>query len=77
VNTFHVCGTLLAVWAVLASFLGITREGFPATPGATRAVGAISVVLTILAIGSAIYSGATENEEGGGGEGEAALILPL
>jgi hypothetical protein len=75
VNTFHVCGTLLAVWAVLVSFLGITREGFPTTPGATRAVGAISVVLTILAIGSAIYSGATENEEGG--EGEAALILPL
>lgn len=74
-NAFHVFGSLLAVWAVVVSFLGITREGFPATPGATRAVGVISVVLTILAIGSAIYSGATEEDKGG--EGAAALILPL
>jgi hypothetical protein len=75
VNAFHVYGTLLAVWAVVVSFLGITREGFPGTPGATRAVGVISVVLTIVAIGSAVYSGATEEDEGG--ESEAALILPL
>jgi hypothetical protein len=75
VNAFHVFGTLLALWALLVSFLGITREGFPGTPGATRAVGAISVALTVLAIASAVYTGATEEEEGG--ESEAALALPL
>jgi hypothetical protein len=75
VNAFHVCGIILALWALLVTFIGVTREGFPATAGAARAVGAISVVLTIAAIGSGIYSAATEEEEGGEEE-ESALLLP-
>ena len=76
-NAFHVCGALLAVWALVVSFLGITREGFPASDSAARAVGAVSVVLTLLAIGSALYTGATEEEEHPEGGDEAALVRPI
>ena len=74
-NAFHVCGILLAAWALTVSFLGITREGFPESPGAARAVGAISVLLAMAAIGTAIYTSATEEEESEeGGETEQALV---
>jgi hypothetical protein len=71
VNAFHVCGALFAVWALVVSFLGITRESFPPTDGAARAVGLISVVLCLGAIGTAVYTSATEEE--GGEEEHAAL----
>ena len=70
-NAFHVCGALFAIWALVVSFLGITRESFPATDGAARAVGLISAVLCFAAIGTAIYTSATE--EHGGEEEHAAL----
>jgi hypothetical protein len=75
VNAFHVCGIILALWALLVTFIGVTRESFPATDGAARAVAAISIVLTIAAIGSGIYTAATEEHEGGEEE-ESALLLP-
>jgi hypothetical protein len=75
VNAFHVCGIILALWALIVTFIGVTRESFPATDGAARAVGAISIVLTIAAIGSGLYTSATEEEEGGEEE-ESALLLP-
>jgi predicted permease len=77
VNAFHVCGALLAIWALVVAVLGITREGFPASDRAARAVGAVSVVLTLLAIGTAIYTGAAEEEEHPEGGDEAALVRPL
>jgi hypothetical protein len=77
VNAYHVCGVLFAAWAVIVSFLGITREDFPATAGAQRAVAIVSVVLAVATIGSAIYTGATEEEEEGGGSEEAALTLGI
>jgi len=73
VNAFHVCGALFAGWALLVSFLGITRERFPGSAGAARAVGAISVILAILAIGTGVYTAANEEHEGGE---EAASVLP-
>jgi hypothetical protein len=76
VNAYHFCGIAFAVWAVLVSFVGITREEFPATPGAQRTVAAISILLAIATIGSAIYTGATEDDEDSGGGGQA-LVLPL
>jgi hypothetical protein len=78
VNAFHVCGALFAAWALLVSFLGITREDFPASSRAARLVGGISILLATLAIGTAIYTGATEEEEEEENEGgeEAALVLP-
>jgi hypothetical protein len=65
----------LAAWALIVTAIGVRRENFPATPGATRLVGAISIVLVLTAIGLAIYLSATEEEEEGGGE-HAALVLP-
>jgi hypothetical protein len=75
VNAFHVCGIALAAWALIAAFLGITRENFPGSPGAERAVAAISILLALAAISSGIYTGLTEEEEEGG-EG-AAVVLPI
>ena len=62
-NSFHVLGGLLALWAVLVSFLGITRENFPASKPAERAVALISAVLVAGAIGSAVVTGANEKAE--------------
>ena len=77
-NVYHVCGGLLALWAVLVSFLGITREDFPGSAGGMRIVGTISVVLALATVGSAIYVGATEDKESGGGhEGGHAFVQPL
>jgi hypothetical protein len=75
VNAFHVCGALFAIWALVVSFLGITRERFPPTDGAARAAGLLSVVLCLAAIGTAVYTSATEEEEPAeeGGE-EAGLV---
>ena len=73
-NAFHVCGILFVVWAVTVAFLGISRESFPGTEGAARAVGAISMLLAAAAIGTAIYTSATEEEEGGE---EQALVLGI
>jgi hypothetical protein len=74
VNAFHVCGALFAAWALVVSFLGITRESFPSTDGAARGVGLVTVVLCLAAIGTAIYTSATEEEEG---EEENALVLRI
>jgi hypothetical protein len=63
VEGFYIAGGALAVWALIVSALGVVREDFPSTPGATRLVGAISIVLVIAAIGSAIYFSATEEHE--------------
>ena len=67
-NAYHVCGVVFAIWAVLVSFVGITREDFPATKGAARLVGMVSVLLALATIGSAIYIGATEEDDEGGSE---------
>jgi plastocyanin len=68
VNAFHVIGGLFAIWAVVLSVVGITREGFPRTGRQAFGVGAVSVLLAVSTIGSAIITGALEEEE----EGEAA-----
>jgi hypothetical protein len=75
VNAFHVCGIIFAAWALVVSFLGITRENFPSSAGAARLVGAISITLAAAAIGTGIYTSATEEEEDEGGEGAAAVLL--
>jgi hypothetical protein len=74
VNAYHVCGGVLALWAVLVSVVGVTREDFPGSDGAARLVALVSVLLALATIGSAIYTGANEDEEEGGGH-EAALVL--
>jgi hypothetical protein len=51
---FFILGGLLVVWAVALAALGLSRPGFPASAGGGRAVMAISFVMIVLAIGSAI-----------------------
>jgi plastocyanin len=69
VNAFHVIGGLFAAWAVILAALGITREDFPRAGPQTVAVGTLSVLLAVSAIGSGIITSALEEEEE---EGEAA-----
>ena len=76
-NAFHVCGSILAAWALLLSFLGITREGFPGSTASARVVGAISVLLVAAAIFSAIYVGATEKKDEGKGGDKTGALLPF
>lgn len=72
-NAFEVMGAVLAIWALLVSFLGITREDFPGR--AEKLVGAISVILVIAAIGTAVYVGVTDKKAIEGKTG--TLSLPL
>jgi len=73
VEPFYFAGGALAAWALLVTALGVRRADFPRSPGTTRLVGAISVILVVTAIGLAIYLSATEEEEKGGEE-HAALV---
>jgi hypothetical protein len=73
VNAFHVCGIAFAAWALIVSFFGITRENFPGSPGAQRAVFAVSILLAAGAIGTGLYTSATEEEEAEGEEAAAVL----
>jgi hypothetical protein len=72
VEGFYFAAGALAGWAVLVTAIGVRVENFPATPRATRIVGAISIVLVATTIGLAIYLSATE-EHDKGGEKHAAL----
>ena len=74
-NAFPVCGILFAAWALTVSFLGITRGNFPGSAGAQRLVAAISIMLAAAAIGTGLYTSATEEEEEGGEETAAALRI--
>jgi plastocyanin len=79
VNAFHVIGALFALWAVILSIGGITRDDFPRRGFPSLAVGLISVLLAAGAIGSGIITSALEEEEGEEAEaaegGEGALTL--
>jgi plastocyanin len=73
VNAFHVIGSVLALWALTLTFIGVRRDDFPRSSRQTFAVGAISVLLAAGAIGSAIITGALEDdEEGHAAEGKSA-----
>jgi plastocyanin len=63
VNAFHVIGSLFALWAVTLAAVGIRREDFPRGGRQTLAVGTVSVLLAVSAIGSAIVTSALEEEE--------------
>jgi plastocyanin len=82
VNAFHVLGSLFVVWAITLAAVGITREGFPRSGRLAVAIGTISVLLALSAIGSAIVTSALEDEEeaegaeaGAGDRGGNALTL--
>jgi plastocyanin len=68
VNAFHVFGGLFAVWAVVLTAIGIRQDRFPRAGGQTLAVGAVSVLLAVSAIGSGIVTSALEEDEEEEGE---------
>jgi multisubunit Na+/H+ antiporter MnhB subunit len=72
VEGYYFAAGALVAWALILTVIGLRRENFPATPRTTRVAAAISVVLAGATIGLAIYLGAKEAHEKGGGE-HAAL----
>lgn len=72
-NAFHVIGGCLALWAVLVTVLGIVSEGFPAKATTERVVIAISVILAVAAISSAIITASSEGDKKHGGDTTAVL----
>lgn len=79
-NAFHVIGGLLAAWALLVSFLGVTRENWPTSKTAERVVILISVTLFISAVSSAVLTALAEHnkeEREKHKDGEHALVLPV
>jgi hypothetical protein len=51
---FYIAGGLLAIWAVVLSWLGLTRPDFPFGQRGQRGVISISFVLFVIAVGAAI-----------------------
>jgi hypothetical protein len=55
-TAFYVLGGVAAVWAILLFSVGMRSATFPATPGAQRGVIAISVLVVIAAMASAVLT---------------------
>ena len=54
---FYVCGGLLALWAVLVSFVGMRgHDNWPSNEGAARGIMGVSVVLVVLAMATAVIT---------------------
>jgi hypothetical protein len=54
---WYIAGGLLAVWAVVLSWIGLTRPQFPNDARGQRIVIAISAILAALAVAMAIVIG--------------------
>ena len=55
-TVFYLCGGLLAAWAVALGFIGLRSPDFPGTAGAARGVMAISAVLMLAAMATAVIT---------------------
>jgi hypothetical protein len=67
-NPLHQVGSPTTAWTTVN-----TRENFPGSAAAERAVFTVSILLAAAAIGSGIYTAASEEEEPEGEEAAAAL----
>ncbi len=65
VTAFHVLGGVLAAWALVLTFLGLTRPSFPGGATGGRIVGALSLGLVAATISAAVITSSTESEEHG------------
>ncbi len=61
---FYVMGAILVSWAVVLSAIGLSQADFPGTPGRARAVMAISAVLVLGTVTSAVATSTKPHEEG-------------
>lgn len=64
-NPFWIAGGVLALWALIVTALGVTRKTFPGSDGAARAIMGITAILVVAAMGTAIWAGATGNDDQG------------
>src|SRR3954462_6816069 len=64
INAFHVIGACLALWAVIGAAVGTMRPDFPGKGAGQRIVIAISVLLVVGAISSAIITSGEEKPKG-------------
>jgi hypothetical protein len=55
-TAFYIAGGALAAWAVIVSFAGITRPDFPGTQAVRSGVIALTAVLVIGAMSTAIIT---------------------
>ena len=53
---WYIGGALLALWAVVLATLGLRNPSFPRGVGGQRGVIAISFVLAVVAMGTAVYA---------------------
>jgi hypothetical protein len=53
---FYIGGAVLAIWAVVLATLGLRTPTFPRGAGGQRGVIAISLVLAVIAMGTAVYA---------------------
>ena len=60
---FYIAGVLLAVWAVVLAFLGLSRASFPGGRTGERAVIGISVFLAAATVAMAVVTASTEKPE--------------
>lgn len=47
---FYILGGMLALWAVILAWLGLTRPNFPPGERATRGVMGLTLLLAVLAV---------------------------
>ncbi len=71
-HVYYFLGGCLVAWALLVSFLGIVKEGFPASKGTERLVALVSVILALATISAAAIGGAHEKKKTNA-SGSAAL----
>ena len=53
---YYIAGGALAVWALVVSFVGLRSPSFPGGGGAARGVMALSVVLALFAMVTAVIT---------------------
>jgi hypothetical protein len=53
---FYICGGALAAWAVLLGTLGLRSPDFPGSDGAARGIMALSAVLMVAAMATAVIT---------------------
>ena len=55
-TAFYLCGGVLAAWAVVLGFIGLRSPDFPGSERGVRGVIAISTVLVLAAMASAVLT---------------------
>jgi hypothetical protein len=55
-TAFYVCGGLLAAWAVVLGFVGLRSPDFPGNGAAARGIMALTAVLMVAAMATAVIT---------------------